>query len=110
VFVAPVEVEDCLLQHPAVGLAAVVPVEREGLVKPVAYVVVREEERGRAASEEGRARLAAELEDHCVARLSRHKVPRSFAFVDDLPKNDRGKVDRRALQRLEAGAAEGARG
>jgi len=108
VFVAPVEVEDCLIQHPAVGLAAVVPIEREGLIKPKAYVVLREEERSRAASDEGRAALAAELEEHCVARLSRHKVPRSFAFVDDLPKNDRGKVDRRELVRLDrAEAGEG---
>jgi benzoate-CoA ligase family protein len=103
VFVAPVEVEDCLIQHPAVGLAAVVPIEREGLTKPKAYVVLREEARAGARGDKERARLAAELEQHCVARLSRHKVPRSFAFVDDLPKNDRGKVDRRALQRLEKG-------
>jgi benzoate-CoA ligase family protein len=102
VFVAPVEVEDCLIQHPAVGLAAVVPIERDGLVKPVAYVVLREAERARADGEEARTQLCAELEQHCVARLSRHKVPRSFVFVDDLPKNDRGKVDRRALVRLDA--------
>ncbi|HTE54070.1 MAG TPA: benzoate-CoA ligase family protein [Kofleriaceae bacterium] len=102
VFVAPVEVEDCLIQHAAVGLAAVVPIEREGLIKPKAYVVVRDAERARAATDAGRAALAAELEEHCVGRLSRHKVPRSFVFVDDLPKNDRGKIDRRALVRLEA--------
>jgi acyl-coenzyme A synthetase/AMP-(fatty) acid ligase len=107
VFVAPVEVEDCLIQHPAVGLAAVVPVERDGLVKPKAYVMLREAERARVETEAGRAALAAELEQHCVARLSRHKVPRSFVFVDDLPRNDRGKVDRRALLRQDGpGAAE----
>jgi benzoate-CoA ligase family protein len=100
VFVAPVEVEDCLIQHAAVSLAAVVPVERDGLTKPIAYVVLREEERGRVADEPERAALAVDLEQHCIARLSRHKVPRGFVFVDDLPKNDRGKVDRRALVRL----------
>ncbi|HWM84949.1 MAG TPA: benzoate-CoA ligase family protein [Kofleriaceae bacterium] len=104
VFVAPVEVEDCLIQHAAVGLAAVVPAPRDGLIKPVAYVILRDQERARADSDEGRTALAAELEQHCVARLSRHKVPRSFTFVDDLPKNDRGKVDRRALIRLGDGA------
>ena len=105
VFVAPVEVEDCIIQHTAVMLAAVIPIERDGLVKPIAYVVVREAERVRCASDQGRAELAAELEQHCISRLSRHKVPRSFTFVDDLPKNDRGKVDRRALQRLDPGGA-----
>ena len=104
VFVAPVEVEDCLIQHTAVGMAAVIPIERDGLTKPKAYVIVRDAERARLATAAGAAELAAELEAHCVGRLGRHKVPRSFVFVDDLPKNDRGKVDRRALLRAEAEA------
>ena len=42
IWVAPVEVEECLMQHPAVSLAAVIGVEEgEGLVKPKAFVVVR---------------------------------------------------------------------
>jgi acyl-coenzyme A synthetase/AMP-(fatty) acid ligase len=92
VFVAPVEVEDCLIQHAAVAIACVIPVEQEGLTKTVAYVVLREQARARAGEE-----LAGEILEHCVARLTRHKVPRQVVFVDDLPKNDRGKVDRRAL-------------
>jgi benzoate-CoA ligase family protein len=100
VWVAPVEVEDCLIQHPSVGMAAVVAARREGLTKPKAYVVLRDEARARAERDEDRTALAAELESHCVARLSRHKVPRWFVFVEDLPKNDRGKVDRRALAAL----------
>jgi benzoate-CoA ligase family protein len=92
VFVAPVEVEDCLIQHAAVAIACVIPVEQEGLTKTVAYVVLREQARVRAGDA-----LAGEILEHCVARLTRHKVPRQVVFVDDLPKNDRGKVDRRAL-------------
>ena len=98
VFVAPVEVEDCLIQHAAVAIACVIPVEQEGLTKTVAYVVLREQARERAGDA-----LAGEILEHCVARLTRHKVPRQVVFVDDLPKNDRGKVDRRALQRDRSG-------
>ncbi len=92
VFVAPVEVEDCLIQHPAVALACVIPVEVEGLTKTKAYVVLRE-----AVREQAGEGLAGQLLQHCAERLTRHKVPRQVEFVDDLPKNDRGKVDRRAL-------------
>ena len=92
VFVAPVEVEDCLIQHPAVAIACVIPFEQEGLTKTRAYVVLREGARRRANDA-----LASEILEHCAGRLTRHKVPRQVIFVDDLPKNDRGKVDRRAL-------------
>jgi benzoate-CoA ligase family protein len=106
VFVAPVEVEDCLIQHPSVGLAAVVPVEEAGLTRTRAFLVLREGARGQAASRQAREALAAEIIEHCVARLSRQKVPRSVEFVDELPKNDRGKIDRRALIRqLKGGGA-----
>ncbi|HUJ58402.1 MAG TPA: benzoate-CoA ligase family protein [Kofleriaceae bacterium] len=92
VFVAPREVEDCLLSHPAVSMAAVIPAEDQGLTKPKALIVVRPEARSR-----DRARLADELKHHVQDRLSKHKYPRWIVFVDDLPKNDRGKVDKKAL-------------
>ena len=44
-----------------------------------------------------RRALAAELKAHVQARLSKHKYPRWVVFVDDLPKNDRGKVDKKTL-------------
>jgi benzoate-CoA ligase family protein len=94
IWVAPLEVEECLLQHAAVALCAVIPVEVEGLVKPKAFVVLREARRGQD--------LTAELQDHVRQRLSKHKYPRFVAFVDDLPKNDRGKVNRKALIEQEA--------
>jgi acyl-coenzyme A synthetase/AMP-(fatty) acid ligase len=104
-WVSPIEVESCLMSHPAVTLAAVIGAEEDGLTKPKAYVVVREGARERLGSDGGRAALAAELREHVKARLAKHKYPRWVEFVDDLPRNDRGKVDRKALKAKEAARA-----
>ena len=87
------EIEQALVAHPDVREAAVVgvPDERRGHV-PLAWIVARREG----------ATLAAELQEHVRARLSRHKYPRWVVFCDDLPKNDRGKVDKKALREREA--------
>lgn len=87
-WVSPLEVEECLMSHPAVAHAAVIGVEDEGLMKPKAFVILRA---GQKASE-------SDLQEHVKARLAKHKYPRFIEFVDDLPKNDRGKVDRKALR------------
>ncbi len=103
IWCAPVEVEDCLAHHAAVSLAAVIGADDEGLTKPKAFVVLREEARRRLA--EGRAEqaaLAEELKAFVRERLSKHKYPRWVVFVDDVPKNDRGKVDRKVLKEREA--------
>jgi benzoate-CoA ligase family protein len=92
VFVAPREVEDCLLGHAAVSMCAVIPGEDHGLTKPKALIVVRPEARA-----QDRKALATELKAHVQARLSKHKYPRWVVFLDDLPKNDRGKVDKKTL-------------
>ncbi len=92
IFVAPREVEDCLLDHPAISNAAVIPAEDQGLTKPKAVIVLRPD-----ARERDRAALVAELKQHVQAKLSKHKYPRWIAVVDDLPKNDRGKVDKKLL-------------
>jgi benzoate-CoA ligase family protein len=94
-WVAPLEVEECLMGHAAVSHAAVIGYEEAGLTKIKAFVVLRE---GRVAGDE----LAIELQEHVKARLSKHKYPRAIDFVVDLPRNDRGKVDRRALRSKEA--------
>ncbi|HEY4241806.1 MAG TPA: benzoate-CoA ligase family protein [Kofleriaceae bacterium] len=93
IFVAPREVEDCLLAHPAVSACAVIGAEDEGLTKPKAFVVLRPEARSQDAEQ-----LAAALKAHVQGRLSKHKYPRWVVFVDDLPKNDRGKVDKKLLR------------
>jgi acyl-coenzyme A synthetase/AMP-(fatty) acid ligase len=94
-WVAPVEVEDCLTKHEAVALAAVIGVEDDGLVKPKAFVVLRS---GFTPSDA----LAEVLKEFVRQRLLPHKYPRLVEFVNDLPKNDRGKVDRKALREREA--------
>ncbi|WP_410631769.1 benzoate-CoA ligase family protein [Amycolatopsis sp. cmx-4-83] len=85
VFVAPGEIEDCLLGHESVVDCAVVGHETDGLVVPRAYVVVREPV------------SAAELKDHAKAHLAKHKYPREVVFVTELPRTANGKLDRRAL-------------
>ena len=91
VFVAPAEIENCLLQHEAVLECAVVGHESEGLVKPKAFVVVRE---GFAATEQ----LVEEIKQFVKEHIAVYKYPRWVEFVDSLPKNDRGKIDRRKLK------------
>jgi benzoate-CoA ligase family protein len=92
IFVAPREVEDCLLGHGAVSQCAVIPGEDNGLTKPKAIIVLRPDARDR-----DRRALADELKAHVQRRLSKHKYPRWVIFVDELPKNDRGKVDKKLL-------------
>jgi benzoate-CoA ligase family protein len=86
IWVAPAEVEDCLLAHPDVVECAVVGREEDGLTRACAFVVMR-----RAADE-------AVLQDFVRGRLSPHKVPREIALVDELPKTPSGKIDRKALR------------
>ena len=102
IWVAPIEVEDCLTQHPAVSLAAVMGGVESDLVKPKAFVVLRDEARARASTDEARRALAEELKEHVKSRLSKHKYPRWVAFVDDFPKNERGKEDKKTLREREA--------
>jgi len=89
-WLAPQEVEGCLLQHPAVAEAAIVGVaDANGLVKPRAYVVAREQ----------RAGLAEELKEFVRQRLEAYKHPREVLFVESLPRTHLGKVDRGSLRR-----------
>jgi acyl-coenzyme A synthetase/AMP-(fatty) acid ligase len=91
IFVSPYEVENCLLQHSRVAECAVIGYkDPDGLTKPKAYVVCRE-----GAGDET---LARELQDFVKARLAPFKYPRSVEFARSLPKNDRGKIDRRKLE------------
>ena len=92
IFVAPVEVENVLMQHPSVLECVVVGYEDdERLVKAKAVVVVRE---GCAAGDA----LAGELVELARARLAHYKVPRRVEFVVALPRSDRGKILRRQVR------------
>jgi len=92
IFVAPAEIENCLLQHSAVLECAVIGHEdADGLIKPKAFIVVRE---GQASSDE----LANDIKEFVKTKLALYKYPRWIEFVGALPKNDRGKVDRKQLK------------
>ena len=92
IFVSPLEIEDCLLAHAAVREAAVIGQEDAGgLTKPKAIVVLKD---GFEPSRE----TAFALRAHVKERLSPYKYPRWIAFVEMLPRSDRGKVLRRALR------------
>ncbi|MDI6836944.1 MAG: AMP-binding protein, partial [Rhizobiaceae bacterium] len=90
--IGPSEIEDCLLGHPAVQLAAVIgkpdPLRTE-IVK--AFVVLRP---GHVPGPE----LAADLRLWVKQRLSMHEYPREVTFVDELPLTTSGKVIRRLLR------------
>ena len=84
----PQEVESRLLDHAAVGEAAVVAVEDQaGLARPVACVVATGEVSGQ------------DLIDWVLADLEAYKHPRRVYFVDELPTTHLGKVDRAALKK-----------
>jgi acyl-coenzyme A synthetase/AMP-(fatty) acid ligase len=91
IWVAPLEVEHCLVTHEDVVECAVVAYEEGGLTLTRAHVVLRA---GVAGSDE----LAAALQGHVRTHLSPHKYPRDVRFVAELPKTPSGKIDRRALR------------
>lgn len=91
-WVAPTEVEGCLTEHPAVLEAGVIGREdAEGLVKPHAFVVLKE---GFTRSEG----LGEELRQHVRERLAGYKVPRWVELVRELPRTTTGKIQRFRLR------------
>jgi benzoate-CoA ligase len=93
-WLAPADVESCLLQHEDVIEAVVVGVQdANGLMKPVAYVV----------SKQQRDRLDEELKQFVRDRLDAYKHPRRIIFVEALPRTHLGKVDRGRLRRSALG-------
>ncbi|MGH9933350.1 MAG: benzoate-CoA ligase family protein [Pyrinomonadaceae bacterium] len=103
IFVAPAEIENCLLQHEAVLECAVIGRDAgDGLVKPKAFVVLRDEfSRGTSPTVKESStddQLADELKEFVKSQLAPYKYPRWIEFVPSLPKNDRGKIDRKQLK------------
>jgi acyl-CoA synthetase (AMP-forming)/AMP-acid ligase II len=89
--VYPQEVEETLKQHSGVSEAAVIGVEDEDFGERLKAFVV-----GDVGEDE--------LKSHVKDNLAKYKVPREIAFVDELPRNPQGKVDK---QKLEAGSEDG---
>jgi acetyl-CoA synthetase len=109
--IGPGEIENCLVKHPAVLNAAVVPKpdrERGALVK--AYVVLAPEyiakkpsaTRARARFD---AQLVANLQAHVRGKLAPYEYPKEIEFVDALPMTTTGKVQRRVLRLQEESRA-----
>ena len=90
--IGPTEIEDCLIRHPAVALAAAVgkpDALRTEIVK--AFIVLKKDYTASDA-------LAAEIQTFVKTRLSGHEYPREVAFIDDMPMTTTGKVIRRLLR------------
>ncbi|MFQ5351429.1 MAG: benzoate-CoA ligase family protein, partial [Thermoanaerobaculia bacterium] len=90
-WLAPQEVESCLMRHPAVAECAVVGVENAaGLTKPFAFVVAKEE----------LADLEEELKRHALEELEPYKHPRRVIRVEEMPRTHLGKIDRGKLKEM----------
>jgi acetyl-CoA synthetase len=90
--IGPSEVENCLVKHPAVANAAVVPkpdADRGAIVK--AYVVL-------APGHVGDAALVEQLQLHVRGRLAPYEYPKEIEFIEALPMTTTGKVQRRVLR------------
>ncbi len=91
-WLAPQEVESCLLTHAAVKECCVVGVTcDDGLIRPHAWVV---------SDQAGDAALEQVLKDHVLSQLDAYKHPRKIYFLTSLPRTHLGKVDRGALRNL----------
>ncbi len=93
--IGPAEIEDCLIKHKAVALAAVIgkpdPIRGE-IIK--AFIVLKPEVQGSAV-------LESEIKDFVKNRLAMHEYPREIEFVSDLPMTSTGKIMRKDLRQRE---------
>jgi acetyl-CoA synthetase len=94
--VGPSEIENCLVKHPAVANAAIIPIPDEtrgNVVK--AFIVL-------AAGHEPSAALESDIQQHVRKFLAPYEYPREIEFIDALPMTTTGKVQRRVLREREA--------
>ncbi|MCS6869535.1 benzoate-CoA ligase family protein [Thermus sp.] len=93
-WVSPIEIENTLMEHPAVREAAVVGIQVEGLTRIKAFVILH----GEYAPSEA---LTRELQEWCKARLRPYQYPEFVAYVEDFPRTATGKVQRFRLRELQ---------
>jgi len=113
--IGPGEIENCLVKHPAVANAAVVPkpdAARGTVVK--AYVVLSPDFAAARADHAGpKARFDADLieqlQDHVRDKLAPYEYPKEIEFIEALPMTTTGKVQRRVLRLQEEARAAAAK-
>ncbi|HEX3453987.1 MAG TPA: hypothetical protein VHS03_05130, partial [Gaiellaceae bacterium] len=88
----PAEVDEVLLEHPAVGDAATIGVPHPDWGEEVVAVVELQ------AGVEPTDELATDLIELCRSRLAHYKCPRRVDFVATLPRHDNGKIYKRVLR------------
>jgi len=93
-WVSPIEIENTLMEHPAVSEAAVVGVEVDGFTRIRAHVIC-----AKNSAADVPAGLDAELQEWCKSRLQRYQYPHMVEFTDELPKTVTGKIQRFVLRR-----------
>jgi 4-hydroxybenzoate-CoA ligase len=92
IWVSPVEVENCIIEHPAVREVAVIgKADEKGLTKPKAFVLLKE---GAGPSRD----LEEDIKKWVLDRLAPYKCPRWVEFVKELPKGATGKIQRSRLR------------
>ena len=97
--IGPAEIENCLLKHPAVANAAVVPkpdAERGNVIKAFVLLTV-----GYGGDVVQRDALTKELQAHVRGKLAPYEYPKEIEFVESLPMTTTGKLQRRVLRLLE---------
>jgi acyl-CoA synthetase (AMP-forming)/AMP-acid ligase II len=99
----PLEIENCLLQHPLVGDASVVGVPDEKLGESVAVFVIPTKEAGDALTEEA---VRAWVREH----LSGHLVPKHVFWVEEYPKTASGKIQKFKLRTMAKERVDGSSG
>jgi benzoate-CoA ligase len=94
IWVSPVEVENALVEHPAVQETGVIGrMDGDELVKPCAFVVVK-------ADYEAGPALEQELKQFVKDKIAVYKYPRWVVFVESLPRTATGKLQRFKLREL----------
>lgn len=91
-WVSPIEIESVLMEHPMVQEAAAIGnADGNNLVKPAAYVVLKN---GASNSPQ----MIEDIRQHVLGRLAAYKCPQVFEVVTELPKTATGKIQRYKLR------------
>jgi len=98
-WVSPVEIENVLMEHPMVQEAAAIgSPDGNQLVKPAAYLVLKQEAKNTP-------QMLEEIRQHVLGKLAAYKCPQTFEVVAELPKTATGKIQRYKLRESASTAA-----